>query len=63
MSDELLAFRLLSLHNIHFFLGLMADLRSAIAEGRLAPFKTRFFERYPVRSVVVSLDSESRTEV
>jgi len=63
VSDELLAFRLLSLHNIHFFLGLMADLRSAIAEGRLAPFKTRFFERYPVRSVVVSLDSESRTEV
>ncbi len=51
VTEELLAFRLLSLHNIHFFLGLMADLRGAIAEGRLGPFKTRFFERYPVRPV------------
>src|SRR5713226_4167739 len=62
VTEELLAFRLLSLHNVHFFLGLMADLRGAIAEGRLAPFKTRFFERYPVPSATVSLDSESRTE-
>jgi len=51
VTEELLAFRLLSLHNIHFFLGLMADLRGAIAEGRLGPFKTRFFERYPVHPV------------
>src|SRR5437867_9569026 len=43
LSEELLAFRLLSLHNVHFFLGLMASLRSAIAERRLEAFKTRFF--------------------
>jgi len=47
VTEELLAFRLLSLHNIHFFLGLMADLRLAIAERRFGPFKARFFERYP----------------
>src|SRR5262249_12623530 len=47
LSEELLAFRLLSLHNVHFFLGLIASLRSAIAAGRLEPFKAWFFERYP----------------
>lgn len=62
VTEELLAFRLLSLHNVHFFLGLMADLRSAIADGRLASFKARFCERYPVPFPAVTLDSESRTE-
>jgi len=62
VTQELLAFRLLSLHNVHFFLGLMADLRQAIAERRLGAFKTRFFERICVLSADASLDSESRTE-
>jgi queuine tRNA-ribosyltransferase len=48
MSDELLAYRLLSLHNIHFFLRLMRDMRTAIAERAFAPFKARFFARYAV---------------
>jgi len=61
MSGELLAFRLLSLHNVYFFQRLMADLRSAIADARLGPFKARFFDRYPVTSAV-ALDVESETE-
>jgi len=61
MSGELLAFRLLSLHNVYFFQRLMADLRSAIANARLGPFKARFFDRYPVTSAV-ALDVESETE-
>ncbi|PYN99593.1 MAG: tRNA guanosine(34) transglycosylase Tgt [Candidatus Rokuibacteriota bacterium] len=56
LSEELLAFRLLSLHNVHFFLGLMASLRSAIAERRLEAFKTRFFDRYPVPAAERSSD-------
>jgi tRNA-guanine family transglycosylase len=52
VSEELLVYRLLSLHNLHFFLGLMTALREAIAQGRFGPFRTRFFERYPVSSVV-----------
>src|SRR5438046_1329458 len=55
-SEELLAFRLLSLHNVHFFLGLMASLRSAIAERRLEAFKTRFFDRYLVPAAERSSD-------
>jgi queuine tRNA-ribosyltransferase len=56
MSDELLAYRLLSLHNIHFFVGLMRAMRAAIAERAFDPFKARFFSRYGVSSLDVSRD-------
>ena len=46
MSAELLVYRLLSLHNLTFFLGLMADMRAAIAAGQFAAFRARFLERY-----------------
>ena len=48
MAEELLVYRLLSLHNLHFFLGLMADMRAAIAGGTFAPFRARFLDRYTV---------------
>jgi queuine tRNA-ribosyltransferase len=50
MAEELLVYRLLSLHNLHFFLGLMAGMRAAIAAGAFGSFRTRFFERYTVPS-------------
>ena len=46
MTGELLVYRLLSLHNLYFFLGLMAAMRAAIAAGGFGRFRTRFFERY-----------------
>ena len=52
VSDELLAYRLLTLHNVTFFLRLMGAMREAIAAGAFAPFKTRFFARYPVSSSI-----------
>lgn len=48
MARELLAYRLLSLHNVTFYLGLMADLRRAVVEGGFAAFRTRFLARYGV---------------
>jgi queuine tRNA-ribosyltransferase len=51
LSDELLAYRLLSLHNVHFFVGLVRAMRTAIAEGAFGAFKARFFARYAVSSV------------
>ena len=56
MSDELLAYRLLSLHNVHFFLRLVREMRAAIAERAFGPFKARFFSRYGVSSLDVSRD-------
>ena len=42
MADELLVYRLLSLHNLHYFLGLMAQVRRAISEDRFAAFAREF---------------------
>jgi queuine tRNA-ribosyltransferase len=54
MAQELLAYRLLSLHNVHFFVALMAGMREAIAAGAFEPFRARFFSRYAVSSRDVS---------
>jgi queuine tRNA-ribosyltransferase len=48
MAEELLVYRLLSLHNLSYFLGLMAAMRAAIAAGAFAGFRARFFDRYTV---------------
>ena len=56
VAGELLVHRLLSLHNVHFFCGLMAAMRDAIAEGAFEAFRTRFFARYVVSSAEISPD-------
>ena len=48
MAGELLVYRLLSLHNLHFFLGLMAAMRAAVAAGTFGPFRARFLDRYAI---------------
>ena len=47
-ARELLVYRLLSLHNLTFYLGLLADMRAAILEGRFEAFRARFLGRYGV---------------
>jgi queuine tRNA-ribosyltransferase len=41
---EMLGPRLATLHNLHYYLNLMTELRAAIAGCRLAAFRTRFHE-------------------
>jgi queuine tRNA-ribosyltransferase len=48
VSAELAAYRLLSLHNVHFFGALMREARAAIAGGTFERFRRRFLERYAV---------------
>ncbi|MDB6080707.1 MAG: queuine tRNA-ribosyltransferase [Akkermansiaceae bacterium] len=45
-AGEILALRLLSFHNLHFFLGLTAGARKAIREGNFLEFKESFIRRY-----------------
>ena len=45
-TDELLGLRLLSLHNVYFYLELMRRARAAIAADSYAGFKKDFLERY-----------------
>ena len=45
-SRELLAYRLNTIHNLYYYLQLMADIRQAIAEDRFLTFKKDFFNGY-----------------
>jgi queuine tRNA-ribosyltransferase len=50
MSRELLAYRLNTLHNVHYFLTLMRTMRSAIADSGFSAFYRRFYaDRTPDR--------------
>ena len=45
-ANEILGHTLATLHNVHFYLKLMADIRESIAEGRFAAFKREFLAEY-----------------
>ncbi len=62
LARELLAYRLLSLHNLTFYLGVMAAMRRAVADGAFAPFRSRFLDRYGVESVGGSDPTSTETE-
>ena len=62
VSGELLAYRLLTLHNLVYFQSLVAGMREAIASGGFAPFRARFFARYGVLSAGVSPDEDPTPE-
>lgn len=48
-AKELSAFRLLTIHNLHFSLGIMRTIRAAIAAGRFCEEKKKFLTRYQSR--------------
>lgn len=45
-AGEILALRLLSLHNLHFYLQLVEKARAAILDGSFSAFRQRFVEGY-----------------
>ena len=45
-NDEVLGIRLLTLHNVFFYLDLMRRVRSHIEKGSFAPFREEFVARY-----------------
>jgi queuine tRNA-ribosyltransferase len=44
VAREILAYRLLTLHNLYYYLNLMVSMRQAIAEGRFAAFRQDFYQ-------------------
>jgi tRNA-guanine family transglycosylase len=47
---------LLTLHNLTFYLGLMRQMREAIARGDFSRFRARFLDRYGLESLRGSAD-------
>jgi queuine tRNA-ribosyltransferase len=48
-SEEILGLRLLSIHNLHFYLDLMRRARRAIEDGSFSSFRTQFVGGYRTR--------------
>jgi queuine tRNA-ribosyltransferase len=49
MAKEILSCTLNSIHNLHYYLNLLSDIRLSISEGRFSQFKRDFFsKRIPV---------------
>ena len=44
MAREILAYRLNTIHNLHYYAHLMAEMRQAIREDRLAGYRDKFYE-------------------
>jgi queuine tRNA-ribosyltransferase len=61
-ARELLAQRLLSVHNVTFYLELMAAMRRAIADGTFQAFRARFVDRYGADRTEDEADSESAAD-
>ena len=45
-ADEILGLRLMTIHNLHFLLNLMAEIRQAIREDKLIEYRNKFFTDY-----------------
>jgi queuine tRNA-ribosyltransferase len=45
VADEILGLRLNTLHNIHFYLTLMKQIRHVIEDGTFAAFRVAFLEK------------------
>ncbi|MGN6643857.1 MAG: tRNA guanosine(34) transglycosylase Tgt, partial [Verrucomicrobiota bacterium] len=53
--NEILGLRMLSVHNSHMFLHVMADIRQAIAAGNFAEFRREFIANYrPSQKVMLA---------
>lgn len=45
-AGEILGLRLIGLHNLHFFLNLMRQIRASLEDGNFATFRAAFLARY-----------------
>ena len=45
-ANEVLSAILASIHNVHFYLNMMAEIRTSIEEGRFAEYKSAFLAEY-----------------
>ena len=58
--NEILGLRMVSVHNSHMYLRLMADIRAAIAAGNFAEFRREFIANFVPSRKILSAREESR---
>ena len=52
-AEEILGLRLITLHNLHFYLSLMTEARTRIENGTFAEFRKQFVSNYKTRETAV----------
>ena len=52
-AEEILGLRLITIHNLHFYLNLMAHARGAIENGTFSELRTQFVSDYKAREPLV----------
>jgi queuine tRNA-ribosyltransferase len=52
-SEEILGLRLISQHNLHFYIGLMERIRRELEEGSFASFQHRFTAEYASHEIIL----------
>ena len=59
-SDELLAYRLATIHNLSFISGLMRQIKSAILNGTFSAFKDNFLANYKPTDEQIRLEQKQK---
>jgi len=59
--EELLAYRLATIHNLYFMNKLVVDIRDAITKGKFAEFKEQFLSKYQPTDEDRRVDQKSRS--
>jgi queuine tRNA-ribosyltransferase len=59
-AKEITALRLGTIHNLHFMMTLMADIREAIAAGRFDAFREEFLERFQISNQTVRHEQRAK---
>jgi queuine tRNA-ribosyltransferase len=59
-AGEISALRLGTIHNVHFMMDLMVQIRRAIAEGRYSQFRSSFLARYRITDQATRHDQHAR---
>jgi queuine tRNA-ribosyltransferase len=54
-AEEILGLRLITLHNLHFYLDLMRQARDKIDNGTFEPFRREFVSKYKTRETEITL--------
>jgi queuine tRNA-ribosyltransferase len=52
-AEEILGLRLVTLHNLHFYLNLMSRARTEIERGTFDQFRKEFVAEYKTRDAVI----------
>ena len=59
-AGEISALRLGTIHNVHFMMAFMRDIRAALAQGAFADFRAGFLEQYQLTNQIVRHEQHAR---